>query len=222
MIEAAAEPRVEPNRGVYNARRAAALAGVPLRTLSYWAQTGLYRPSIAPQPRTRLWSWADLLALRAIDWLRRKKGEGEPLSVNTAQIRRALAQLDAAGYAPSDLHRLVLVSQGGVLFLKTEDALTVKARPGQQILMPDTLKLVPAYLGKGPDLLIPRPMLRILPGKLHGEPHVQETRIASATLFALHDAGYTMEQIRSMYPQASPEAIKDAIDLEQSLNRSAA
>src|SRR5688572_30799038 len=37
--------------------------------------------------------------------------------------------------------------------------------------------LVSPYLGQGPDLLDPRPLLRIIPGKLHGEPHVVDTRI---------------------------------------------
>lgn len=67
---------LEPGRGVYDAARAAALAGVPKTTLHYWARTGLYPPSISPGPRVRLWSWADLLALRAIDWLRRKERTG--------------------------------------------------------------------------------------------------------------------------------------------------
>jgi hypothetical protein len=41
-------------RGVYDADRAAALAGVPKSTLHYWARKGYYLPSIAPEPRTRL------------------------------------------------------------------------------------------------------------------------------------------------------------------------
>ncbi len=39
-------------RGVYDADRAAALAGVPKPTLYYWARKKLYVPSIAPEPRT--------------------------------------------------------------------------------------------------------------------------------------------------------------------------
>ena len=58
---------MEPGRGVYDTRRAAALSGVPISTLHYWARTRLYTPSISPGPRTHLWSWADLLVLRAID-----------------------------------------------------------------------------------------------------------------------------------------------------------
>jgi uncharacterized protein (DUF433 family) len=93
---------------------------------------------------------------------------------------------------------------------------------GGQLALPNVLNLVSPYLGCGPDLLEPCPRLRIVPGKLHGEPHFAGTRIASATLFALHEAGYTPEQIQRMYPQTSLEALNEAIDLEQSLHAVAA
>ncbi len=75
-------------RGCYDAWRASALAGVPKRTLHYWAQTGFYCPSISPEPRVRLWSLLDLLALRAIDWLR--KGQDDVGKANVKRIRQAL------------------------------------------------------------------------------------------------------------------------------------
>ncbi len=78
------------------------------------------------------------------------------------------------------------------------------------------LDLVAPY-HNGPDLLEPRPHLRIIPGKLHGEPHLLGTRIASATIYTLHTSGYGAEQIRVMYPEAAPHALRQAIDLEQSL-----
>ena len=70
----------------------------------------------------------------------------------------------------------------------------------------------------GPDLLQPRPLLRIIPGKLHGEPHLVNTRISSATIYALHADGFSLAQIREMYP----EALSQAVDLEESLQRHAA
>ena len=69
----------------------------------------------------------------------------------------------------------------------------------------------------GPNLLEPRSLLRIIPGKLHGEPHLLGTRITSATVYTLHKGGYRTEQIRAMYPEASPHALRQAIHLEQSL-----
>src|SRR6266545_3743826 len=101
-------------RGVYDAPRAAALSGVPERTLTRWAATDLYVPSISPEPRTRLWSWFDLLALRTIDWLR-KPSDGLA-RVPLARIRSALEDLDARGLSTTDLHDLVLRSSAGDLF----------------------------------------------------------------------------------------------------------
>src|SRR5437588_5775058 len=94
----------EALRGVYNAWRTAALAGVPRRTLNYWAERGIYRPSISPEPRTRLWSWYDLLALRLIDWLRRPGNDDGLPRVSIARIRGALDDLEHRSLPFTDLH----------------------------------------------------------------------------------------------------------------------
>ena len=208
---------VEVGRGVYDAPRAAALSGVPQSTLHYWARTDLYRPSISPHPRVRLWSWADLLALRAIDWLRRVKGDAQPRKTSMQRIRQALRELDSQGLPRERLQQLVLVSRDGALFLK-DDERVVRAMPGLQAGWPEMLDLVLVDPYRtGPNLLEPRSLLRIIPGKLQGEPHLLSTRITSATVYTLHKGGYRTEQIRAMYPEASPHALRQAIDLEQSL-----
>jgi len=205
----------ELDRGVYDADRAAALSGVPRTTLHYWAREGLYVPSVSPDPRTRLWSWADLLALRAIDWMR--GGSRRTDRTTTYAIRRSLAELVAAGYSAQDFGRIVAVSESGKPFLRLEDR-DVLARPGRQGALPDVLQLVSPYV-LAPHLLTPRPLLRILPGKMHGEPHIIHTRIPSAGISELHDLGYTDNQIRGMYPDASREAIEQSIEFEHSLPR---
>jgi DNA-binding transcriptional MerR regulator/uncharacterized protein (DUF433 family) len=205
---------MEPGRGVYDTHRAAALSGVPRSTLHYWARTGLYTPSVSPEPRTRLWSWADLLALRAIDWFR--KGDDGRAKASVANIRRALAEIETAGFTREALaHILAVSSAGGQLFLQLPDR-TIRAHSGGQIAIADTLNLVAPYKN-GPDLLRPRPLLQIIPGKLHGEPHIVDTRIPSVTIAALADTGYTLDQIRSMYPDASLDALQVAIEFERSL-----
>lgn len=205
---------MEPGRGVYDTHRAAALSGVPASTIHYWARTGLYTPSILPGPRTRLWSWADLLALRLIDWLR--KGDESRVKSGVPGIRQALEQLERADYTRDDLSRLVAVSNtDGELYLQLP-AGNVRARPGAQGTLPEVLHLVAPY-NSAPDLLEPRPLLRIIPGKLHGEPHIIGTRIPSLTISALDKAGYRLEQIQAMYPDASPEALIEAINFERSL-----
>lgn len=56
-IDLAEERRIDPSAGVYDTPRAAALSGVPLSTLHYWARKGIYVPGVEPGPRTRLWPW---------------------------------------------------------------------------------------------------------------------------------------------------------------------
>ena len=210
---------MEPGRGVYDTHRAAALSGVPASTIHYWARTGLYTPSISPGPRTRLWSWKDLLALRAIDWFR--KGDESRVKSHVADIRRALEQLEHAGYSREDLSQILAVSDAdGKLYLQLP-GMNVRARPGGLGALSNVLNLAAPYKS-APDLLQPRPLLRIIPGKLHGEPHIVGTRIPSLTISALDQAGYDLEQIRAMYPDASPEALSAAIDFERSLNPSPA
>jgi DNA-binding transcriptional MerR regulator/uncharacterized protein (DUF433 family) len=205
-------------RGVYDARRAAALSGVPKRTLTWWAEKGYYRPSISPAPRPRLWSWYDLIALRTIDWLR-QPGEGIK-GVPLHRILEALEEMDRRGLSRADLHNLVVKTEGGIPFLKVDQQL-VRADSGGQIGMRDVLAVVEPYK-VGPDLLQPRPLLRIIPGKLHGEPHLLNTRISSATIYALHANGFDLRQIRAMYPEAEEEALAQAVDLEESLQTQAA
>jgi uncharacterized protein (DUF433 family) len=211
---------IDSDRGIYRARRAAALAGVPLRTLHYWAHDDIYRPSVSPDPRDYLWSWGDLLALRAMDWLRRKKDDPVPPKVSMRNIRSALTELEKDGLPRHKLRELA-ASSDGRLFFHEPDGQTVRADASRQEAMPGVLNLVSAYNDRGPDLLEPRPLLRILPGKLHGEPHVLHTRIATAVLYELHREGYSDDQIRRMYPDVSEDALRQAIDLEQSLTAAA-
>lgn len=206
------------DRGCYDARRAAALAGVPQRTLHYWAERKIYQPSIAPEPRIRLWSWLDLVALRAIDWMR--KGDEEREKVNAKRIRQALEELDLHGIPRSRLHDFLRVGRSGDVYMKHGDVV-FRAEPGHQTLMQDTINPVQPYNG-GPDLLTPRPRLRIIPGKLLGEPHLVGTRIPSATIYTLHQQGYSVENLLALYPDATHEAVAEAIDLERSLSGHAA
>jgi uncharacterized protein (DUF433 family)/DNA-binding transcriptional MerR regulator len=225
MAPAAAQPAGDtPNRsfdarrGVYDARRASALSGVPKRTLTWWAEKGYYLPSISPAPRPRLWSWYDLLALRTIDWLR-KPGK-DIRAVPFQRIREALDEIDRRELSRADLHNLVVKTRDGVPFLKVDQQL-VRADPSGQLGMRDVLLVVEPYK-VGPDLLQPRPLVRIIPGKLHGEPHLLNTRISSATIYTLHAEGFPLDRIHAMYPEADPAALAQAVELEESLQVQAA
>ena len=200
-------------RGVYDGHRTAALAGVPYSTLHYWAREGIVVPSISPD-RIRLWSWTDLLKLRAVTWLRKQRHVGMP------RVRALLDDIESAGLGHVPLQRLVLVSFGGDVFLRIEDKV-VRLDEGRQIGVEELLDLI-APFDTGPDLLRPRPLLRILPGKLSGQPHVEDTRIGSLNIYSLHRSGYSIADITASYPTLADAPVDQAIDLETSLDRLAA
>src|SRR5687768_13654023 len=83
-------------RGAYTAERAAALSAVPRSTVHYWARHRVLVPSVSPT-KLKLWSYTDLMGLRTIYWLRRRKlhDEGVDIPPTTMQaVRRALAKLE--------------------------------------------------------------------------------------------------------------------------------
>lgn len=71
----------------------------------------------------------------------------------------------------------------------------------------------------GPHLLAPAKGISIIPGKLSGEPHVQDTRIETRVLRALWERGYRLEQLADLYPDASELSIRRAVRLERQLQR---
>jgi uncharacterized protein (DUF433 family) len=196
------------------------LSGISPRTLRHWAHTGFYRPSISPAPRDYLWSWTDLLALRAIDWLRRKKVEAQAPRASSHRIREALRELVKDGLPPHKLRDLTVSGDGQLVFCSS-DGHELSTDLEHQGTSPRFLKLVAPYEDRGPDLLEPRPLLRIIPGKLHGEPHIVRTRISTAVLYSLAMMDYPSDDILEMYPDVVPAALAQALDLEQQLHRAA-
>lgn len=211
-------------RGAYVADRAAALSGVPLSTVHWWARNGILVPSVS-QVRVKLWSYADLMGLRVIHWLRREKEADDGTVVpRTAMpvVRRALkelAALDMSLWTEED-GPAVAVDRGGHVFLTTDPS-PERAGDRQRSLNDalDVLAPFPSVAARGPDLVHPRPLLRIVPGKLGGSPHIRDTRLESQALGCLAARGFDPEKIHRLYPDVGSPAIVEAIDLEHQLAR---
>jgi uncharacterized protein (DUF433 family) len=144
----------------------AATYGVPKSTVHWWARNEILVPSVSAE-RIKLWSYADLMGLRVIYWLRQRK---------TTDVGGDEALLD-----------LVLPFQ---------------TREGT----------------RGPDLVRPRPDLRIVPGKLGGSPHVVGTRNETCAIAALAKDDFDADGILSLYPHLTRDQIEQAIDLERQLD----
>jgi len=209
--------------GCYDATRAAALSGVPRTTVYWWARNGIVVPSVSPV-QEKLWSYSDLMALRIVSWLRHPKSTdtGELPASPMPKVRQALLLLDEIGLDPWDPGAPdgspLLVDGAGNLYIRA-DGVILDLRRQPTLLPEEVLELTAPFDaagGLGPDLMRPRPHLRIVPSKVAGEPHIEHSRLTSQTVAALAGRGYTAPQIAAMYDE-SEQAISEAIDLERQL-----
>jgi len=204
--------------GAYTADRSAALSGVPKSTIHYWARKGILVPSVSPE-RVKLWSYADLLGLRTIDWLRQPKSR-EGLDIPRSKmgmVKRALRRLRALDLEIFEQGRPVIaVARDGEVIITPRSGVpeTVEG----QLLGRDLIDLIAPFEAeegtRGPDLQRPSDFVRILPRKLSGAPHIVDTRVATEALYALLVRGFQEDRIAALYPAVPRAAIADALGLE--------
>lgn len=207
--------------GAYTADRAAALSGVPRSTIHWWARERILVPSVSAT-RQRLWSFADLMGLRTIYWLRQRKTTESGVDIpatSMGAVRAALGSLAELDVPLWHADRpMVLVNGNGHVYLETPGGMqTVEG----QIASGELLDLIAPFStnegARGPDLHHPRAQLRIVPGKLSGSPHIAGTRVETRAIAALFNDGYDAGQVAELYPYLSPEQIGEALDLERQL-----
>lgn len=210
-------------RGAYTADRAAALSGVPKSTVHDWARREILVPSIS-HVRIKLWSYGDLMSLRTIAWLRASKTapDGNDVSATAmSAVRRALLellQLDLDLWTEDGGPNVAVDRRGKIV-------LNPQAQPqhadGQRLLDAQQFQLLRPFEItreiRGPDLVAPRPRLRIVPGKLSGAPHVHRTRIETEALAALARRGLPSDRIVALYPAIETADVREALDLESDL-----
>jgi uncharacterized protein (DUF433 family) len=214
-------------RGVYSAERASALAGVPRSTVYYWGRKGVLAPSVSWE-KLKLWSWADLVALRAVYWLRHPAPDDNRKPTPMRQVRALVEEVEGEigklGEALSTRTLTLRVDPGGVPYIETAGRM-VEGRHHwrQQVEREIVIDLLSSFAAegglRGPDLVRPREGLRIIPGKLSGEPHIENTRIETRVLWTLSQRGYSSAQLHELYEDAPLVSIERALDLESQLER---
>ena len=202
--------------GCYDAARAAALAGVPGSLLHGSARRRVVVPSVSRE-RERLWSWTDLVALR-LGWVRLTVGAelGEP----AAEVAEAVGQLDLEAAAGDGKARGGLVPVRRLVADRSGALLRAEDGPGPHqvdLLGPFQAADEAEATVRGPDLLRPRPHLRIVPGKLGGEPHLAGSRLPTRSIAALAGRGLGPAEIASLFLDQTRAAITEAIELERQL-----
>jgi uncharacterized protein (DUF433 family) len=171
------------------------------------------------------WSFSDLLALRLIDWLRHDKPDIKLPRTSMRKIRQALGFVEQLSDGLRDRSVRVWVDRAGGLVIDAEGEFFVPLAKGvaQRLAHLEGLNLIEVWDGGdgvvGPHLLEPRPNLRIIPGKLSGEPHVVDTRIPTKMISSLQRRGLPEAAIIDLYPRLDSRSVQDALALEVQLER---
>lgn len=210
------------SEGCYDAARTAALSGVPKSTVYYWARTEVISPSVSPV-REMLWSYADLMALRIVSWLRHPKesDDGVHPASPMPEVRRALKALDKRGldlWSPDAVpwSPLVVDRKGKIHIRYRGDVADLAGQAPLDTQWLDPLAAFEADGGNGPNLLAPRPHIRIVPARVAGEPHVVDSRLTTLSLAALASRGMSVSRIAKLY-DVEAEVVDEALDLERQL-----
>ena len=208
--------------GCYETRRAAALSGVPLSTVYHWARDGIIEPSVSPA-RAKLWSYADLMGLRVVYWLQHpNQGQNKEIAASPmSQVRRALDEMESRGLdiwddSTDEPDSPLRVDQSGRIWVQANG---IVETVGQQAL-PRTLDLLGSFefgQQRGPDLRRPRPRLRIIPGKMSGEPQLAGSRITTQVAAALYEHIPDVGRIADLYAGVDAGMFEEAIEFERSL-----
>jgi hypothetical protein len=93
---------------------------VPRSTIHYGSRHGLLAPAVSPE-RVKLWSYADLMGLRIIYWLRQRKTDAKGADIpptSMKAIRKALDRLRELDEPLWDHEASVWVDANGDLHLK--------------------------------------------------------------------------------------------------------
>lgn len=203
--------------GAYTANRVAALSGVPKSMVYHWVREGILVPAVGRDPM--LWSYTDLLGLRAIYWLRQAKKafDREVPAASMPKIQRALDELKRMD--------LDLLNEGRLVIAVT---LLGEVTVGTGPLAPDQLDLLGPFQGlegtQGPDLAWPRPTVQIVPdraredfGSAARRPNSGDDRIF---VRAIRER-LTVEQLAKLYSFVDRESLEDSLSLEEQLKRTA-
>ena len=207
--------------GCYEVARASTLSGVPQSTVYLWARNGLVTPSVSPT-REKLWSYADLMALRIVYWLRHPNSQSGTVTASPMpRVREALAELNERGLdiwddSDDDLSSPLRVDASGKIWLDVEGVAIHHGQPA----LPGSLDLFGTFDladRRGPDLIRPSPNLRIVPGRVSGEPHLAGSRITTLSVAALSLHLGDLAAVADLYPGFGRGAFDDAAEFERSL-----
>ena len=191
---------------------ASVLTGASQRQLGYWRRsTGSDEPLLVPAAKRGgryLYSWADIVALRSIVYLRQEK--------SLPKIRKAvkiLRGLQADEWDHLAQYRLARTAETIVVVTPSGEILDLERAPAtvlEEVLMADVLGPFETDGRRVPALSQPLPYLAVNPQVLGGFPVIAGSRVPFHLVAALADEGADETEITETYPSVDPRGIHDA------------
>jgi uncharacterized protein (DUF433 family) len=200
----------------FTAETTSRLTGLSVRQLHYWDRIGFFTPTFADpnsrRPHSRVYSFQDVVGLRAIAMLREA-------GVSLQELRKVRA-LFAPGATEAWANRR-FYTVGRRVFFAHEDAIVASSPLGQQV--------EPGILDMGPVVADVQAAIRNLYRRtddqignvthdrwiMSGAPVIAGTRIPTATVAWFHRNGYTCAEIMAEFPRLTEDDIRAAIAFER-------
>jgi uncharacterized protein (DUF433 family) len=202
--------------GLFTAEQVCELCGISLRELSYSDKSGLVKPRYVEgvkRPSNRLYTFRDVVGLRAIGLLRDK------YKIPLPDLRRLTHDLKKLPDTDWSLLTFYLGDDGRAYFRPAEDdAIVAPHPPGHRLVfrMREIIHQVDKDLirfnRRKPEQLGKIDQSRQVAGNATV---IAGTRIPTAAIFRLHQAGYSADQIISEFPRLRPADIEAAIKHEE-------
>jgi len=201
--------------------QARSLTGLSDRQLRYWDETGFFSPAIREEikysPYARVYSFRDVVGLRALAVMRKKYG------VPLQTLRKVGAYLSDRYEEPWSSLSFYIV--GKEVFYQEDEAVKRADDTGQTVLTFALIR-VESDLRTGMRALQRRSPAQV--GHITRNRYVASnqyvldgTRIPTEAIWEFHDAGYDEPAIRGEYGHLSLEDIRAAIAFERRRRRKA-
>ena len=208
----------------YNNDRASQLSGVPGRTLYDWRLTEVF-PTDYPNAKPACWSYRDLVLLRLLAWLRQANMNRRLAADWVVTVRAQLSTGVDVRHIHASSDSVVLSGDPTVTFDDDRDTIlpfTDFHNLFRTFTIDDPIKELrsrgePVW---APNLLRPSEHSTISPWVMAGEPCIRNSRIPTASIFALRtERDLPSSTIVELYPGLNTAAVDDAVSLERRLRR---
>lgn len=218
--------------GLFTADQVCALCGISARQLAYWDKTGFFKPRYTAdekRPFNRIYSFRDVVGLRTIGRLRNEYGV--PLNPDLRQISEDLKKTPDSDWSKlvfyedpmAETSHLKGVSSGRrkrarVYFRHPNGGSIIASSPhGQRPLF--EMRMVIQNVERNLVRMNSRKPKQIGKVEQHryvvrNEPVIAGTRIPTAAVYRLHQAGFTPEAIIREFPRLRPADVDAAIKHE--------